>query len=75
METQWIASLKMSVVGLGCNNFGGRLDFDATSAIVDAALEAGITFFDTAEKLLAALLSLTDKPRDGRRRVPLKERP
>ena len=75
METQWIASLKMSVVGLGCNNFGGRLDFDATSAVVDATLEADVTFFDMAEKLLAALLSLTDKPRDGRRRVPLKERP
>jgi diketogulonate reductase-like aldo/keto reductase len=75
METRWIASLKISFVGLGCNNFGGRLDFDATSAIVDAALEAGVTFFDTAEKLLAALLSLTDEPREGRRRVPVKERP
>jgi aryl-alcohol dehydrogenase-like predicted oxidoreductase len=39
----------VSVVGLGCNNLGGRLDFDRTRAVVDAALEAGITFFDTAD--------------------------
>jgi aryl-alcohol dehydrogenase-like predicted oxidoreductase len=36
-------------VGLGCNNFGGRIDFDATRAVVDAALEQGATFFDTAD--------------------------
>ena len=39
----------MSVVGLGCNNFGRRLDSEATSTVVDAALDAGITFFDTAD--------------------------
>jgi aryl-alcohol dehydrogenase-like predicted oxidoreductase len=49
MDTRLIGSLEVSVVGLGCNNFGRRLDFDATSAVVDAALEAGITFFDTAD--------------------------
>src|SRR5215213_2210344 len=49
METRRIGSLEVSVVGLGCNNFGRRLDFDATSAVVDAAIEAGITFFDTAD--------------------------
>jgi aryl-alcohol dehydrogenase-like predicted oxidoreductase len=49
MDTRRIGSLEVSVVGLGCNNFGRRLDFDATSAVVDAALEAGITFFDTAD--------------------------
>jgi aryl-alcohol dehydrogenase-like predicted oxidoreductase len=49
MDTRGIGSLEVSVVGLGCNNFGRRLDFDATSAVVDAALEAGITFFDTAD--------------------------
>jgi aryl-alcohol dehydrogenase-like predicted oxidoreductase len=49
METRRIGSLEVSVVGLGCNNFGRRLDYDATSAVVDAALEAGITFFDTAD--------------------------
>jgi aryl-alcohol dehydrogenase-like predicted oxidoreductase len=37
------------VVGLGCNNFGGRLDFDRTRAVVEAALDADVTFFDTAD--------------------------
>src|SRR5215212_106036 len=49
METRQIGSLEVSTVGLGCNNFGRRLDSDATSAVVDAALDAGITFFDTAD--------------------------
>src|SRR5215207_1756968 len=49
MDTRRIGSLEVSVVGLGCNNFGRRLDSDATSAVVDAALDAGITFFDTAD--------------------------
>jgi aryl-alcohol dehydrogenase-like predicted oxidoreductase len=40
---------EVSVIGLGCNNFGRRVDLDGTRAIVDAALEAGITFFDTAD--------------------------
>lgn len=40
---------RVSVVGLGGNNFGSRLDEDATRAVVDAALEAGITLFDTAD--------------------------
>jgi len=39
----------VSVVGLGCNNFGGRVDLDGTRAVVDAALDAGVTFFDTAD--------------------------
>ena len=43
------SGIRVSRVGLGCNNFGGRIDFDATRAVVEAALEAGITFFDTAE--------------------------
>ena len=49
MEKRHIGSLEVSVVGLSCNNFGRRLDFDATKAVVDAALEADITFFDTAD--------------------------
>jgi aryl-alcohol dehydrogenase-like predicted oxidoreductase len=49
MDTRRIGSLEVSVVGLGCNNFGRRLDSDSTSAVVDAALDAGITFFDTAD--------------------------
>ncbi len=43
------SGLETSVVGLGCNNFGRRLDLDGTRAVVDAALEAGVTFFDTAD--------------------------
>jgi aryl-alcohol dehydrogenase-like predicted oxidoreductase len=44
-----LGSLEVSVVGIGCNNFGARLDADATKDVVDAALEAGINFFDTAD--------------------------
>jgi aryl-alcohol dehydrogenase-like predicted oxidoreductase len=36
-------------VGLGCNNFGRRVDRDGTRRVVGAALDAGVTFFDTAE--------------------------
>jgi aryl-alcohol dehydrogenase-like predicted oxidoreductase len=43
------SGLQTSVVGLGCNNFGRRIDRDATRAVVDAALEQGVTFFDTAD--------------------------
>ncbi|HEY0387815.1 MAG TPA: aldo/keto reductase [Gaiellales bacterium] len=43
------SGLTVSAVGLGCNNFGRRLDRTGTQAVVDAALDAGITFFDTAD--------------------------
>lgn len=43
------SGLEVSVVGLGCNNFGGRIDLDATRLVVDAALDRGITLFDTAD--------------------------
>ena len=43
------SDLKVSRVGLGCNNFGGRLDLGRTRDVVDAAIDAGITFFDTAD--------------------------
>ena len=49
METRKIGSLEVSLVGLGCNNFGGRIDADATQQVVDAAIDAGITLFDTAD--------------------------
>jgi aryl-alcohol dehydrogenase-like predicted oxidoreductase len=49
METRTIGSLQVSVVGLGCNNFGMRIGRKETAAVVDAALEAGINFFDTAD--------------------------
>jgi len=40
---------KVSCVGLGCNNFGGRLDFEGTRAVVHKALDLGVTLFDTAD--------------------------
>jgi aryl-alcohol dehydrogenase-like predicted oxidoreductase len=43
------SGLLVSVVGLGCNNFGGRIDDQRTRAVVGAAIDAGITLFDTAE--------------------------
>ena len=43
------SGLRVSRVGLGCNNFGGRLGLEATRAVVEAALEVGVAFFDTAE--------------------------
>lgn len=49
MRTRKLGPLEVTVVGLGCNNFGGRIDETATRAVVDAALEAGVTFFDTAD--------------------------
>jgi aryl-alcohol dehydrogenase-like predicted oxidoreductase len=43
------SGINASIVGLGCNNFGRRADLAATRAVVDAALEEGVTFFDTAD--------------------------
>ncbi|HWC34352.1 MAG TPA: aldo/keto reductase [Mycobacteriales bacterium] len=43
------SGLRVSVVGLGCNNFGRRIDLEQTRAVVHAALDAGITLFDTAD--------------------------
>ncbi len=49
MERRALGELEVSVVGLGCNNFGMAIDADATKAVVDAAIDAGINYFDTAE--------------------------
>lgn len=49
METRAIGSLNVSLVGLGCNNFGMRCDEAQSTAVVHEALDAGITFFDTAD--------------------------
>jgi aryl-alcohol dehydrogenase-like predicted oxidoreductase len=49
MEKRKIGSLDVSVVGLGCNNFGWRTDAAGTARVVDAAIDAGINFFDTAD--------------------------
>jgi aryl-alcohol dehydrogenase-like predicted oxidoreductase len=49
LETRAIGSLQVTVIGLGCNNFGRRLDANGTAAVVNASLDAGINFFDTAD--------------------------
>jgi aryl-alcohol dehydrogenase-like predicted oxidoreductase len=49
MDTRRIGSLEVSVIGLGCNNFGRRLDALGTRPVVTAALDEGVTFFDTAD--------------------------
>jgi aryl-alcohol dehydrogenase-like predicted oxidoreductase len=51
METRNLgrSGLRVSAIGLGCNNFGGRLALEATRAVVHKALDLGITLFDTAD--------------------------
>ena len=49
MEKRKIGSLDVTVAGLGCNNFGWRIDAAATVSVVNAALDSGINFFDTAD--------------------------
>jgi aryl-alcohol dehydrogenase-like predicted oxidoreductase len=44
------SGIEASVVGLGCNQFGGRLDLDGTRAVLDAAISEGVTFLDTADR-------------------------
>jgi len=49
MEKRKIGSLEVSLAGIGCNNFGWRIDAAGTASVVSAAIEAGINFFDTAD--------------------------
>ena len=49
MERRKIGSLSVTVVGIGCNNFGSRIDENRTEEVVNAALEAGVNVFDTAD--------------------------
>ena len=49
LEKRQIGSLQVSIVGLGCNNFGRRVDEPKTKEVVDAALDAGVNFLDTAD--------------------------
>ena len=51
METRSLGAsgLRVTLVGLGCNNFGGRIDLAATRKVVDKALDLGINHFDTAD--------------------------
>jgi aryl-alcohol dehydrogenase-like predicted oxidoreductase len=61
--------LRVSAVGLGCNNFGRRCDVEQTKAVVDKAIELGVTFFDTADIYGPRGLSeeFLGKALDGRR--------
>src|ERR1051325_3071021 len=49
LQRRQIGSLEVSVVGVGCNNFGGRIDENDTHEVIKAALDEGINFFDTAD--------------------------
>jgi aryl-alcohol dehydrogenase-like predicted oxidoreductase len=49
MRTRKLGPLDVSVVGLGCNNFGRAVDETGTRLVVDAAIESGVTFLDTAD--------------------------
>jgi len=51
MELRALGSsdLRVSIVGLGCNNFGGRIDIDAARKVIDRAIDRGINHFDTAD--------------------------
>jgi aryl-alcohol dehydrogenase-like predicted oxidoreductase len=49
VDKRKIGSLEVSVVGVGCNNFGGRIDESRTGEVINAALDQGINFFDTAD--------------------------
>ena len=50
MQTRKVGSLQVSAVGLGCNNFGWRIDAEASAKAIDTAIESGVTFFDTADR-------------------------
>lgn len=50
MDRRSIGSLKVSVIGLGCNQFGRKIDRAATASVVGAAIDAGINYFDTADR-------------------------
>jgi len=49
MEKRKIGSLEVSIIGIGCNNFGGRIDEARTDEVCNTALDNGINFFDTAD--------------------------
>jgi len=50
MKTRKLGSLNITTVGIGCNNFGRELDAAATREVVHAAVDAGVNFFDTADR-------------------------
>ena len=55
------SGLHVSTIGLGCNNFGGRLDLEQSKLVIHAALDAGITLFDTADVYGAAGIATSHK--------------
>ena len=63
-EREVVPGLTVSVVGVGTNNFGWRLDEPAGADVVDAAIEAGITLFDTAESYGDGAERGVPRPRD-----------
>ncbi len=65
------SGLQVSLVGLGCNNFGGRLDLEATQTVVHKALDAGITLYDTAD-MCAPPADLPPPAGRSARRAPLR---
>ena len=65
------SGLMVSTVGLGCNNFGMRIDAEATAAVVDAAIDAGITLFDTSDSYGASEEFLAPTLKGRRDRVVL----
>jgi aryl-alcohol dehydrogenase-like predicted oxidoreductase len=60
VNTRRLGSLEVSTVGLGCNQFARKIDADASAQVVRAALDAGITFFDTADRY-----GYGDRPHSG----------
>lgn len=48
-RTLGASGLRVSEIGLGCNNFGGRIGLDASRAVIDKAIDLGVTMFDTAD--------------------------
>jgi aryl-alcohol dehydrogenase-like predicted oxidoreductase len=66
MEMRRIGSLEVSLIGLGTNNFGFLMEEDQVPPVVDAALEAGINFFDTSDSYLESEVRLA-KALGGRR--------
>jgi aryl-alcohol dehydrogenase-like predicted oxidoreductase len=49
VETRRIGTLEVSVVGLGCNNFGWKIDESATRRVIDASIASGVNFLDTSD--------------------------
>jgi aryl-alcohol dehydrogenase-like predicted oxidoreductase len=50
VDQRLIGSIPVTTVGLGCNNFARKLDYESSLAVVDAALDVGVNFFDTADR-------------------------